>query len=53
MSTFGNPPSVGWDDKTNSIMNRAIAREQLCRAADDVYHPGLIFMLLPDTFLGV
>jgi len=53
------PPVVGqrpvWlDDKTKSIMDRAIAREQfLSRLLMTYIVTGLIFMLLPGTFLGV
>lgn len=42
------------DDKTKSIMDRAIAREQsLSRLLMTYIVAGLIFMLLPGTFLGV
>ena len=42
------------DDKTKSIMDRAIAREQsLSRLLMTYIITGLIFMLLPGTFLGV
>lgn len=42
------------DDKTKSIMDRAIAREQsLSRLLMTYIVTGLIFMLLPGTFLGV
>jgi uncharacterized protein involved in response to NO len=42
------------DDKTKSIMDRAIAREQsLSRLLMIYIVTGLIFMLLPGTFLGV
>lgn len=53
------PPVVGqrpvWlDDKTKSVMDRAIAREQsLSRLLMTYIVTGLIFMLLPGTFLGV
>src|SRR5438270_6510304 len=42
------------DDKTKSIMDRAIAREpSLARLLMTYIVTGLIFMLLPGTFLGV
>jgi uncharacterized protein involved in response to NO len=42
------------DDKTKSIMDRAIAREQsLSRLLMTYIVTGLMFMLLPGTFLGV
>jgi len=42
------------DDKTKSVMDRAIAREQsLSRMLMTYIVSGLIFMLLPGTFLGV
>ena len=42
------------DDKTKSIMDRAIAREEsLSRLLMTYIITGLIFMLLPGTFLGV
>jgi hypothetical protein len=42
------------DDKTKSLMERAIAREQsLSRLLMTYIVTGLIFMLLPGTFLGV
>ena len=45
---------VWLDDKTKSIMDRAIAREQsLSRMLMTYIVTGLIFMLLPGTFLGV
>ena len=45
---------VWLDDKTKSIMERAIAREQsLSRLLMTYIITGLIFMLLPGTFLGV
>jgi uncharacterized protein involved in response to NO len=54
MSTRGDPRSVRLDDKTKSIMDRAIAREQsLSRLLMTYIVTGLIFMLLPGTFLGV
>jgi len=55
----GLPPIAGskpvWlDDKTKSVMDRAIAREQsLSRMLMAYIVTGLIFMLLPGTFLGV
>jgi uncharacterized protein involved in response to NO len=48
------PRPVWQDDKTKSIMDRAIAREQsLSRLLMTYIVTGLIFMLLPGTFLGV
>jgi uncharacterized protein involved in response to NO len=45
---------VWLDDKTKSIMDRAIAREQsLSRLLMTYIITGLILMLLPGTFLGV
>ena len=45
---------VRLDDNTKSIMDRAIAREQsLSRLLMTYIITGLIFMLLPGTFLGV
>ena len=45
---------VWLDEKTKSIMDRAIAREQsLSRLLMTYIVTGLIFMLLPGTFLGV
>lgn len=45
---------VWLDDKTKSIMDRAIAREQsLSRLLMTYIVTGLVFMLLPGTFLGV
>src|SRR6202158_732786 len=45
---------VWLDDKTKSIMDRAIAREQsLSRMLMTYIVTGLVFMLLPLTFLGV
>jgi hypothetical protein len=42
------------DDKTKSVMDRAIAREQsLPRMLMTYIVTGLVFMLLPGTFLGV
>lgn len=42
------------DDKTKSVMDRAIAREQaLSRLLMTYIITGLVFMLLPGTFLGV
>jgi hypothetical protein len=42
------------DDKTKSVMARAIAREQsLSRMLMTYIVTGLVFMLLPGTFLGV
>lgn len=48
-------PSPVWlDEKTKSIMDRAIAREQsLSRLLMTYIITGLVFMLLPGTFLGV
>ena len=57
MSDFAPVPGLrpAWlDDKTKSIMDRAIAREQsLSRLLMTYIITGLIFMLLPGTFLGV
>jgi hypothetical protein len=54
MSTRGDPRAVRRDDQTKSIMDRAIAREQsLSRLLMTYIVTGLIFMLLPGTFLGV
>ena len=45
---------VWLDDKTKSVMDRAIAREQsLSRMLMTYIVTGLVFMLLPGTFLGV
>jgi len=45
---------VWLDDKTRSVMDRAIAREQsLSRLLMTYIVTGLVFMLLPGTFLGV
>jgi len=45
---------VWLDDKTKSVMDHAIAREQsLSRLLMTYIVTGLIFMLLPGTFLGV
>jgi uncharacterized protein involved in response to NO len=54
----GNPASSqrpAWlDDKTKSLMDRAIGREQaLSRLLMTYIVTGLLFMLLPGTFLGV
>ena len=52
-SVTGLPP-VWLDDKTKSIMDRAIAKERsLSRLLMAYIIMGLIFMLLPGTFLGV
>src|SRR5690349_22815816 len=54
MQSTNNPRPVWLDDKTKSIMDRAIAREQsLSRLLMSYIVTGLIFMLLPGTFLGV
>jgi hypothetical protein len=54
MSTRGVARPVELDDNTKSIMDRAIAREQsLARLLMTYIVTGLIFMLLPGTFLGV
>jgi uncharacterized protein involved in response to NO len=54
MSSGGDPRPVRLDDKTKPIMDRAIAREQsLSRVLMTYIVTGLIFMLLPGTFLGV
>jgi uncharacterized protein involved in response to NO len=45
---------VWLDDKTRSVMDRAIARERsLSRLLMTYIVTGLVFMLLPGTFLGV
>jgi hypothetical protein len=45
---------VWLDDKTKSVMDRAIAREQsVSRMLMTYIVTGLVFMLLPGTFLGV
>ena len=45
---------VWLDDKTKSVMDRAIEREQsLSRMLMTYIFTGLVFMLLPGTFLGV
>jgi hypothetical protein len=48
-------PRPKWlDDKTQSLMDRAIAREKKLSAVLMTYIvTGLVFMLLPGTFLGV
>jgi len=45
----------GWlDDRTQSLMDRAISREKALSAMLMTYIlTGLLFMLLPGTFLGV
>lgn len=54
MPSASSPRPVWLDDKTKSIMDRAIAREQsLSRLLMTYIVTGLIFMLLPGTFLGV
>ena len=54
MSSGGDPRPVRLDDKTKPIMDSAIAREQsLSRLLMTYIVTGLIFMLLPGTFLGV
>ena len=54
MQSTNNPRPVWLDDKTKSIMDRAIAREQSLSLLLMTYIvTGLIFMLLPGTFLGV
>ena len=51
MPTAGSPRPVWLDDKTKSIMDRAIAREQsLSRLLMAYIVTGLVFMLLPGTF---
>ena len=53
-SPIASQRPVWLDDKTKSIMNRAIAREQsLSRMLMTYIVTGLVFMLLPGTFLGV
>jgi hypothetical protein len=54
MPSAGSARPVWLDDKTKSIMDRAIAREQSLSGLLMTYIvTGLIFMLLPGTFLGV
>jgi uncharacterized protein involved in response to NO len=54
MPSASSPRPVWLDDRTKSIMDRAIAREQsLSRLLMTYIITGLIFMLLPGTFLGV
>ncbi|MFZ0815377.1 MAG: NnrS family protein [Candidatus Sulfotelmatobacter sp.] len=54
MPSVSGPRPVWLDDSTKSIMDRAIAREQsLSRLLMTYIITGLIFMLLPGTFLGV
>ncbi|MGH7744199.1 MAG: NnrS family protein [Candidatus Dormibacteria bacterium] len=54
MPSASGPRPVWLDDETKSIMDRAIAREQsLSRLLMTYIVTGLIFMLLPGTFLGV
>jgi len=53
-SPIASQRPVWLDDKTKSIMDRAIAREQsLSRMLMTYIVTGLVFMLLPGTFLGV
>jgi hypothetical protein len=53
-SPLADQRPVRLDDKTKSIMDRAIAREQsLSRILMTYIVTGLVFMLLPGTFLGV
>jgi len=50
----GSPRPVRLNDKTQSIMDRAIAREQsLSHLLMTYIATGVVFMLLPGTFLGV
>ena len=52
-SPRGGQRPVWLDNKTRSIMDRAIAREQsLSRMLMTYIVTGLVFMLLPGTFLG-
>jgi uncharacterized protein involved in response to NO len=54
MTSASSPRPLWLDDKTKSIMDRAIAREQsLSRLLMTYIVTGLVFMLLPGTFLGV
>ena len=54
VSPVASQQPVWLDDKTKSVMDRAIAREQsLSRLLMTYIVTGLIFMLLPGTFLGV
>src|SRR6266576_3596993 len=53
-SPMASKSPVWLDDKTKSVMDRAIAREQsLSRMLMTYIVTGLVFMLLPGTFLGV
>ena len=53
-SPVASQSPVWLDDKTKSVMDRAIAREQsLSRMLMTYIVTGLVFMLLPGTFLGV
>jgi uncharacterized protein involved in response to NO len=54
LSPVASQRPVWLDDKTKSVMDRAIAREQsLSRMLMTYIVTGLVFMLLPGTFLGV
>jgi len=54
VSPVASQRPVWLDDKTKSVMDRAIVREQsLSRLLMTYIVTGLIFMLLPGTFLGV
>ena len=54
VAPVAGPKPVWLDDKTKSVMDRAIAREQsLSRLLMTYIVTGLVFMLLPGTFLGV
>ena len=54
MPSASSARPVWLDDKTKSIMDRAIAREQsLSHLLMTYIITGLVFMLLPGTFLGV
>jgi hypothetical protein len=53
-SPLADQRPVWLDDKTKSVMDRAVAREQaLSRMLMTYIVTGLVFMLLPGTFLGV
>jgi len=54
MASEAIPKSKGMDSKTQSLMERSIAREKALSAMLMTYIlSGLVFMLLPGTFLGV
>jgi uncharacterized protein involved in response to NO len=54
VAPFAGPKPVWLDDKTKSVMDRAISRELSLSCLLMTYIvTGLVFMLLPGTFLGV